>query len=275
MTLLGKAFSVIIVLLSLAFMVLALAVNATHRNWRDKALALKTQIEETNLSNEQLRDAQQRTQAALDREQAARRTAIASLQTALDQLEGELALSEDTVQKKEARNTELAQLDRSRAEELKILTDDNKRLRDLIRKEQEDRDQLFAQTLVLTDQMNALRGIRLELETRNNQLVSQVTRYKEVTDAHGINISDPLDGAPPQRNGTILAVNRPNLLVELSLGHDDGLRPGHLLDVTRSGRYLGKVRVRNADPNRAVAEILPDYSQGIIQENDRVDTTLD
>jgi hypothetical protein len=275
MTLLGKAFSVIIVLLSLAFMVLALAVNATHRNWRDKALALKTQIEETNLSNEQLRDAQQRTQSALDREQAARRTAIASLQTALDQLESELALSEDTVQKKEARNTELAQLDRSRAEELKILTDDNKRLRDLIRKEQEDRDQLFAQTLVLTDQMNALRGIRLELETRNNQLVAQVTRYKEVTDAHGINISDPLDGAPPQRNGTILAVNRPNLLVELSLGHDDGLRPGHLLDVTRSGRYVGKVRVRNADPNRAVAEILPDYIQGIIQENDRVDTTLD
>lgn len=275
MTLLGKSFSVIIVLLSLAFMVLALAVNATHRNWRDKMLALKTQIEETNLSNEQLRDAQQRTQAALDREQAARRTAIAALQTSLDQLEGELALSEDTVQKKEARNTELAQLDRSRAEELKILTDDNKRLRDLIRKEQEDRDQLFAQTLVLTDQMNALRGIRLELETRNNQLVAQVTRYKEVTDAHGINISDPLDGAPPQRNGTILAVNRPSLLVELSLGHDDGLRPGHLLDVTRSGRYLGKIRVRNADPNRAVAEILPDYSQGIIKENDRVDTTLD
>ncbi len=275
MTLLGKSFSVIILLLSLAFMVLALAVNVTHRNWRDKALALKAQIEDGERTNEQLRDAQQRTQAALDREQAARRTALAALQTSLDQLEAALADSEDQVTKKTAQNTILVQTDRSRAEELQRLTEDNERLRGLIRKEQEDRDNLFAQTLILTDQMNELRGMRLELETRNNQLVKQVTRYKEVVDAHGINPQDPLDGAPPERNGTVLAVNRPSLLVEVSLGHDDGLRPGHLLDVTRNGRYVGKLRVRNADYNRAVAEILRDYSQGIIQENDRVDTTLD
>ncbi len=275
MTLLGKSFSVIILLLSLAFMVLALAVNATHRNWRDKALALKTQIEEGERTNEQLRDTQSRIQASLDREQAARRTTLAALQTSQDQLESQLQMSQSTVTQLEAKNTVLSQLDQSRAEELKRLTEDNERLRGLIRKEQADRDQLFAQTLVLTDQMNELRGMRLELETRNNQLVQQVTRFKEVVDAHGINIADPLDGAPPERNGTVLAVNRPKLLVEISIGHDDGLRPGHLLDVTRDGRYVGKLRVRNADYNRAVAEILRDYSQGIIQENDRVDTTLD
>ena len=159
MTLLGKSFSVIILLLSLAFMVLALAVNATHRNWREKALTLKTQIEDGERSNEQLRQAQSTTQASLDREQAARRTALAALQTSLDQLESQLQMSESTVQQLEAKNTELSQLDRSRAEELKRLTEDNERLRQLIRKEQQDRDQLFAQTLVLTDQMNELRGI--------------------------------------------------------------------------------------------------------------------
>ena len=275
MTLLGKAFSVVILLLSMAFMVLALAVNATHRNWRTKALALRTQIEDGERFNEQLRRAQQSTQSQLDRERAARRTAIAALQTALDELTNDLAASEKAVEELRAKSTELAQLDKSRAEELQRLTEDNERLRALIRKEQEDRDQLFAQTLVLTDQMNQLRGLRLELETRNNALVKQVTRYKEVVDAHGININDPLDGAPPDRNGTVLAVNRPKLLVELSLGHDDGIRPGHLLDVTRNGRYVGKVRIRHADYNRSVAEILRDYSQGIIQENDRVDTTFD
>ena len=275
MTLLGKAFSVIILLLSLAFMVLALAVNATHRNWRTRALALKQQIEDGERQNEQLRDAQSRIQANLDRERAARRTALAALQTAQDQLESQLSMSESTVLQLEAKNTELSQTDRSRAEELKRLNEDNERLRGLIRKEQADRDKLFAQTLILTDQMNELRGIRLELETRNNQLVKQVTRYKEVVDAHGIDPKDPLDGAPPERNGTVLAVNRPSLLVEISLGHDDGLRPGHLLDVTRNGRYVGKLRVRNADYNRSIAEILRDYSQGIIRENDRVDTTLD
>ncbi len=38
MTLLGKSFSVVILVLSAVFMVLALAVNASHRNWRDVVL---------------------------------------------------------------------------------------------------------------------------------------------------------------------------------------------------------------------------------------------
>ena len=38
MTLLGKCFSAAILLLSFGFMVLALAVNASHRNWRDVVL---------------------------------------------------------------------------------------------------------------------------------------------------------------------------------------------------------------------------------------------
>ena len=278
MTLLGKAFTVMILLLSLAFMVLALAVNASHRNWKDLVLGTtgyKAQIEAISKQNDQLRDTQQRTQAQLDHEQAARRTALAALQTSLDQLKTDLESAQSEVQQLQAQNTELVQLDETRAKELERLTLDNERLRGQIRKEQEDRDLLFAQTLKLTSDMNELRGIRLELEKRNDQLNTQLTRHKEVIDAHGIDIAAPLDGAPPERNGTVLAINRPRWLVEISLGHDDGLRPGHLLDVTRAGRYVGKLRVRNANPNRAVAEILRDFSQGIIQEKDRVDTTLD
>ena len=93
MTLLGKSFSVIIMLLSLVFMVLALAVNASHRNWRDVVLGsngLKTQIETKATENQQLEASRQRIQANLDRESAARRTALAALQTLQDQLEGEL-----------------------------------------------------------------------------------------------------------------------------------------------------------------------------------------
>lgn len=278
MNLLGKAFTVIIFLLSAGFMYLALSVNASHRNWKDLVLGstgYKAQIDTIKRENDQLVEAQQRAQSKLDHEQAARRTALASLQTSVDTLTADLSNAQSLVEQLEAKTTELTQLDKSRAEELERLTADNNRLRQEIRKEQEDRDNIFAQTLVLTNDLNELRGIRLELEKRYTQLVNQSTRYKEVIDAHGINISDPLDGSPPDRNGLILAVNRPKWLVEISLGHDDGLRPGHLLDVTRGGRYVGKLRVRNADPNRSVAEILRDFSQGIIQEKDRVDTTLE
>jgi hypothetical protein len=278
MTLLGKFLSTFIFILSTAFMVLALAVNASHRNWREVVLdpnnGLKKQIETISRTNQQLTDDRQRTQAALDREQAARRTALAALQSQLDQMEQLLRASEAQVQQLEAKSTELSQLDRSRAEELQRLTDEARKLRDQIRAEQEDRDSLFAETLKMTDQMNLLKGSLQAQTERNEQLAGQLSRYREVVDMKGIDVNQPLDGAPPERNGTVLVVNRPLDMVEVSIGYDDGLRDGHLLDVTRSGRYVGRLRIRRTEPNRSVAEILKDYNQSPIQEGDRVDTTF-
>lgn len=282
MTLLGKSFSVVILILSAIFMVLALAVNASHRNWRDVVLTgingqpgLKSQIESITRENTQLRDSKDRIQADLNREQAARRTALAALQTQLDQLQDVLQSSEQTVGDQSAQITVLTQTDLSRAEELERLTKENVALRRQIRTEQQDRDTLFTETLTLTDQMNTLRGFKQELEVRNQQLIAQATRYKEVMTSKGIDVNEPLDGAPPDRNGNILQIDRPSSLVLVSIGYDEGLRKGHLLEVTRDGRYMGKLKVRNTEPDRSVAEILDDYSEGILQEGDRVDTTIE
>jgi hypothetical protein len=105
--------------------------------------------------------------------------------------------------------------------------------------------------------------------------MDQLTRLEEVTEAKGINVDDPLDGAPPDRNGVVLVVNRPRKQVEVSIGSDDGLRQGHLLDVTRQGSFVTRLKVGYTEPDRAVAEILTDYSNRTIQEGDRVDTTFE
>ncbi|MCS7470994.1 hypothetical protein NZK35_30430 [Stieleria sp. ICT_E10.1] len=278
MTLLGKSFTVIIFLLSLSFMVLALAVNASHRNWRDVVLGpsgYKEKIEAISRENEQLEDAKQRAQAALSREQVARRTALASLQTQLDQLQEELQLRISSVQKLEGELSNLAQVDKIRAEELQSLTDTTANLRDQVRKEQQDRDALFAQTLVLQDKLNEARGVRLEFESRNKNLQAELTRFREIADHMGIDPEAPLDGAPPERNGNVLVVNRTKGLAEVSIGMDDGIRPGHELEVTRKSRYIGRLKVLKATPNRAVGEIMKDYSEGFILEGDRVDTSID
>jgi hypothetical protein len=278
MTLLGKFFSVVIFLFSAVFMVLALAVNASHRNWRDVVLekdGLKDRIESISRQNDQLRDSKDRIQADLNREQAARRTALAALQTQVDSLQDQLEMSENEVVTLRSDNSKLVQLDESRAAELQRLTDSNATLRSQIRTEQQDRDTLFTETLTLTDQMNTLRGFKQELEVRNQQLIAQATRYKEVMTSKGIDVNEPLDGAPPDRNGNILQIDRPTSLVLVSIGYDEGLRKGHLLEVTRNGRYMGKLKVRNTEPDRSVAEILDDYSEGILQEGDRVDTTIE
>jgi hypothetical protein len=279
MNLLGKILCVAIFLLSVSFAVLSLAVNASHGNWRDIVMdpnqGLRQQVEQIERTNQQLREARQRTEEALAREQAARRTALAALQTQLDQRTQLLQQSEETVQQLEARNTVLTQLDRSRAEELARLTEANTNLEQQIRQEREDRDTLFAQVLELTDRNNSLIGLLDVEQERNTQLVSQLTRYTEVLDARGIRAEDPIDGAPPERRGRVLVVNQPRRLVEISIGYDEGLREGHTLHVTRSGRYMGKLQVRRTEPDRAVAEILDSFLQGPIREGDRVDTSIE
>lgn len=279
MTFLGKIFSTILLLLSLAFMLLALVANASHRNWRDAVLdptnGLKRKVEEGQAVARQLADSRMRTEAALAREQASRRTALAALQTQVDDLKKQLQNREQSVQALQAENSELAQTDKSRAEQLATLTEANKNLESKIVAERADRDQLFAKSLQLTDMYNQALGVLDTLSKVNSGLVSDVSRYKEVLDARGINANDPLDGSPPDRNGVVLAVNRPNKLVEISIGYDEGLRDGHTLRVTRGGRFLGKLKVRNTEPDKSVAEILDAYLEGPIQTGDRVDTNIE
>lgn len=282
MTLLGKFFTATICLLAAIFMVLSLVVNATHRNWRSVAVegingepGLTSQIESLERVNSQLRDEKKSIQSSLDREQAARRTALASLQTQLDQLAGELQQSESQVQQLTAQNTELVQTDASRVEQLTQLNDENIKLRASISEEQQNRDELFNQLLAATDAGNQLRGLKQQLEERNEQLVKQVTRFQEVVTSKGIDVNAPLDGAPPQRNGRVLVIDRPNRLAQISIGSDEGLRKGHFLEVTRDGRYVGKLKVLRTDVDQAVTQILEDYSESTLREGDRVDTTID
>ncbi|MEM9586824.1 MAG: hypothetical protein AAGA03_06050, partial [Planctomycetota bacterium] len=228
MTLLGKSFSVIILILSLAFMVLSLAVNASHRNWRDEVEGtggLKEKIATLQQTNQQLQDSRTSTLNDLYREQVARRTALASLQSELVQLQDQLQESEATVQELRGKTGRLVQLDEARAQALDELTAETKRLREQIRTEQQDRDALFAQSLELTDDMNTLRGFVQTQRERNAQLLKENTRYREVVEAKGIDVNEPLDGSPPDRNGEVLVVQKG--LVEVSLGFDDGLREGH------------------------------------------------
>lgn len=278
MTFLGKCFTFLIFIFSAVFMALALAANASHRNWRDEIVkpgGLKEQVEQYARKNKELEDAKVRVERALAAEQVARRTALAALQTELDEKVSLLETAEGAMSSLLAQKDTLTRKDLQITEELTRLTADNAKLRQQIKEEMEDRDQLFARTLELIDRMNGLRGLLEDQKERNQMLVAQVTRFTEVTAAHGININDALDGAPPERNGMVLVVDRSSKLVELSIGYDEGLRKGHLLEVTRGKQYLGRLEVRRTEPDRAVAAILPDYSLGTIREGDRVDTTIE
>ena len=114
-----------------------------------------------------------------------------------------------------------------------------------------------------------------DLKSGKRDLIASMVQSAKIKEEDvAADISNPLPGAPPKRNGNVLQLNLPKSLVEVSIGHDDGIRNGHMLEVTRDGRYIGKLRVRNTEPNRAVGEILQDRTEAIIEKGDRVETTI-
>lgn len=63
-------------------------------------------------------------------------------------------------------------------------------------------------------------------------------------------------------------------LLSISIGASDGLNVGHMLEVYRGEKYLGRIQVLTTEPNRAVCEVLPRYRRGTFQVGDRVTSKL-
>ena len=146
-------------------------------------------------------------------------------------------------------------------------------LRDEIRLAQQDRDEKFTNVVALTDSIAGLQGNVSTLEEQETQLRDQVSRMKLVMDAHELTQYTPVVDIPPRVDGIVTKVGE-STLIEVSIGSDDGLRTGHTLEVFRNNAYLGRVKVTQLEPDRAVCQILPEYRKGIIKRGDRVATKL-
>ena len=280
MTLLGKILTVLIFIMSIVFMSLSLMVFATHKNWKlvvtnetPGSLGLVQQLNNRTNQVENLKNEIGRLKDQYAAEQVARAYALSALSTKLTQLEQQL----------QQRETELTNLQGAHTEQTAALqtieTNNNRlleevaKLRDSVRVAQNDRDSQFLKVVELTDQLNSAIGVERSLKEKREQLVEQVAQMKRVMDANGLTINVDTDAIPPKVDGVVLAIGGKDLL-EISLGSDSGLKEGHEMEVYRGATYLGRVIVVKAEPNRAVARILPEYRKGSIKKDDRVTTRL-
>jgi hypothetical protein len=282
MTLVGKIFTVLILIMSVAFLMLAVTVFATHRNWRNEVMrprddaegpGLKAQIEDVSATNKRLREELERASNSLALEQAARRYALSALQTKLEQVEQRLQQREKEFADLQAAHGTMVTTLETNEENLKKITDENAELRALVRTAEQARDDKFNDVVVKTDQLNEFEGLLQEQRERNVDLLSQVSDMKMVLDRHGLDRFTPVVDLPPSVDGIVTAVGEKDL-VEISIGSDDGLRSGHTLEVFRNNAYLGRVVIKETWPDRAVAEIIKEYRRGIIRKGDRVATKL-
>jgi hypothetical protein len=271
MTLLGKIFTVCILIASLFLMFVAMVVYATHTNWQQAYQAknqqlLTAQTEKSTLVTQygnqisQLKaenEAAQQDVRKLESERVALANQNATIQKEVDQLRAQRREAEAMVAATQENNKQLT------AEVLK--------LRDSIKENQTARDQAFATTLKATSQLHVTAGDLQTTKERNDQLVQQVASLKRVVDSNGINPNDPV---VDQVQGKISATRRADgqQLIEITVGADDGIRQGGTVEIYRGQRYLGRAQIMRADPDRAVAQVMREYQVGQVQEGDNVAT---
>ncbi|MCE0521910.1 MAG: hypothetical protein LV480_03265 [Methylacidiphilales bacterium] len=111
-----------------------------------------------------------------------------------------------------------------------------------------------------------LAAAQSEQKILQDQLQASQTQVSDLQDALKRSKTGTM---PPGISGKVTFVDRAWNFVIIDVGISNGIVPNGELIVYRGGTFLGKVRVTKADPNDAVAEILPDAKEDI-QVGDRV-----
>jgi len=278
MNFVGKILIFMILVMSLVFMSFAVAVYATHQNWRAVVEAprggpgpvgLKFQLEDAQKENENLKTQMVNLKAEYAKEEAEQKRVLANLATEKKRLSEShdqlLAQHKALSEKDKIATAALA----TASQNLAKLTVEVDALRLNIRNTQQDRDQHFTKVVKLTDDKHQATGELRRAEERRLQLAAQVAAQKRVLASHNLNEFTPEQ--PPKVAGKITSINR-NDMVEVSLGSDDGIRPGYTFEIFRGDKYLGRMQVLTTEDNRSVGKVLPNYKKGVIQEGDNVVT---
>jgi RNA polymerase sigma factor (sigma-70 family) len=130
-----------------------------------------------------------------------------------------------------------------------------------------------------------------ELERKVDGILSALERIAlQSPQRTGVSSRDqkPVDSAPMKLEGRITKVDGQQHRVEINIGSDDGLVPGHELDVHRvphtgsneALQLLGRIRILQVDPDQSVAEVMdwidrisgPPLPRKRLKEGDRVST---
>ena len=273
---LGKVFVVLILLMSVIFMALSMAVYATHKNWKTVADGLQTQLQTATQESEQLKTAHNRRVEELSTEREAAEQQVRKLETERVSLaDRNVQIQTELDQLKQQQREQIASV--SSTQELnKGLVTEVTGLRQDIRTEQQARDAAVAATLTATEQLHQVKGDYETARTRTEQLMKLTSGMRQVMQAGGLNPDTEPGSVVPTVNGVVSQIRRANgaQLVEVTIGADDGLSAGNTLEVSRGDKYLGRIEILTTSPDKSVGRVDRRFQTGQIQEGDRVATRI-
>lgn len=284
MNLVGKILTALIALLSVVFMSFALAVYATHVNWRDRVMnpddGYQAKLKKEQDAKKELQGQMDRFVAERDAERKALRDAVAALTTKEKDLEREnvdMKKSLTEVQERERKAVAALTATQNAAA---AATGERDQLRKDLAEARKQREDEFRKAVELTDALHQNANDLTTLKSKNVTLVQDLQKYKDLLARQGMtqDIDVLLRKLPPDVGGQVITAGGGGL-IEISLGADDGLKKGDRLEVYRTGgaggsTYLGRVEVVEAVPERSVCKIIPEYQKGAIQKGDRVASKL-
>jgi len=281
MTYVGKILVIAIMAFSLIFLGISTVVFTTAKNWK---VATEEQKKKVGDLTKKLSDAQAGVQAA-QKELDAAKVSFTALQTQLDNriklLEDENKRSQDQITAARgmvgvSETTAKTALDESEARRKETM-----QLRDQKSAVEKQANEFKLRQADLTDRIRELERV-LETATKNNSdLRERVAKFSTLLRQNGL--SDDITRVkgtetPPPVQGEVKRVDPTNRRVEISIGSDDGILPGHELYLFREKprpEYIGKITITAVDPDQAVGRVNGTTYQGKkIQEGDIVSSTI-
>jgi multidrug efflux pump subunit AcrA (membrane-fusion protein) len=280
MTFVGKILVLIITALALVFLGVSTVVFTTATNWKkatddQKKIVQKLQGETNDLRNQL---------GGLEKDkQAAEATHKAALKQQEDRI---AALQAEITQAQKDKEQAVTALEVAQQNAKTALEDSSARKQetDLLREQkaavEKQANEFKLRQTELNDKIRELSRM-LETATNNaNDLRDRVARFQTLLRRNGL--SDDITQVkgtetPPSVEGQVARVDD-NRTVELTIGSDDGLVPGHELYLYRikpRPEFLGKVKIISVDPDQSVARVIGATIQGKkIKEGDIVSSTI-
>ncbi len=281
MTYVGKILVVVIMAFSLIFLGISTVVFTTAKNWRT---ATEEQKKKVGDLTKKLNDAQAGVQAAQKELAAAQGgfNALAQqLNNTIKQLEDENKRAQDQITTARGQvgiaqtsaKTALDEADARRKE-----TDLLRGQKSAVEKQANEFKLMQAE---LNDKIRELERI-LDTATKNNaDLRDRAAKFSTLLRQNGL--SDDISRikgseSPLPVQGEVKRVDPSNQRVEITIGSDDGLVPGHELFLYRTSprpEYLGKITIVSVDPDQSVGRVIGRTFQGKkIKEGDIVSSSI-
>ncbi len=282
MNLVGKIFIVLILVMSVFFMALAMAVYAAHKNWREALVApevgLLAKYDKAKAEIKTLTDEAAKVKQQSDADKAAKTQALAKVQSELEVAQGELKiLTAKEADLEKAKREAVAAMNATQ-QNADAYRKELEGQRTAVEQARKDRDLHFKEVVRLTDELNHAANEKELLRKRTEELAKDVAKADQVLRKFGYDKNKDYSNLPPKIDGIIIATVGSGL-VEISLGSDEGLLKGHKLEVYRIGggqnTYVGRIEVVRTDPSRAVCRIDPKFQNSNMMVGDRVASKIE